>query len=236
MTAERPFGTSGPAERSRRSSPRSARRSASRPSSPPRCRPLSWSRAPADAERLARLHPGCDFLARDRIWAQGGLLHARGREAQPGLLERASELAELADRLPRLELRLGAARAELARLSRSAPARPRRSAASRAASPPCARSWRWSARRRDELAVAPRPPRRERGHAAAGALESRARARAARSSAQRGAADELTRREALHGERERAFDRAAGRDRRAARGSARSTARWAPAGAASSTC
>jgi chromosome segregation protein len=67
----------------------------------------------SDAERLARAWPGCDFVSRERVWARGGLLHLEADEAEPGLLERTSELADLAAALPRLEQRLAGARADL---------------------------------------------------------------------------------------------------------------------------
>ena len=59
-----------------------------------------------DAERLARRHPGIAFLSRERLWAQGGLLHIQGEQAQPGLLARQREAREIAERLPALEQRL----------------------------------------------------------------------------------------------------------------------------------
>ncbi|HSM14492.1 MAG TPA: chromosome segregation protein SMC [Thermoanaerobaculia bacterium] len=78
----------------------------------------------ADADRLARRHPGIDFVAPDRIWARGGLLHVAAEEAQPGLLERSVELAALAEELPLLERRLAEIRGRLsdvvARRSRTA--------------------------------------------------------------------------------------------------------------------
>ena len=67
----------------------------------------------ADAERLARRHAGIAFLTRDRLWAEGGLLHLEGDAAQPGFLARASELADLAEELPRIAARLLKSRAEL---------------------------------------------------------------------------------------------------------------------------
>jgi chromosome segregation protein len=66
-----------------------------------------------DAERLARRHAGAAFLTRDRIWAEGGLVHLAGDETQPGFLARASELADLAEELPRLEARELTGRGEL---------------------------------------------------------------------------------------------------------------------------
>jgi chromosome segregation protein len=56
-----------------------------------------------DAVRLARQHPAAAFLSRDRLWAQGGLLHVQGEKAQPGRLARLSEAAGLAGRIPGLE-------------------------------------------------------------------------------------------------------------------------------------
>ncbi len=63
----------------------------------------------ADAERLARRHPGVAFISPDGVWAQGGLVHVEGREALPGVLERERELADLGARLPGLELALAEA-------------------------------------------------------------------------------------------------------------------------------
>ncbi|MEO7974146.1 MAG: hypothetical protein ABIU84_11225, partial [Thermoanaerobaculia bacterium] len=62
-----------------------------------------------DAERLARAHSGVAFLTRDRLWMHGGLIHLEGDEQQPGFLARTSELTDLADLLPALEERIGAA-------------------------------------------------------------------------------------------------------------------------------
>ncbi|MFN7940266.1 MAG: chromosome segregation protein SMC [Thermoanaerobaculia bacterium] len=59
-----------------------------------------------DAQRLARRHPGVAFVARDGVWAQSGLLHLAAPEAQPGVLARQSELADLEQRVPALGLEL----------------------------------------------------------------------------------------------------------------------------------
>jgi chromosome segregation protein len=56
-----------------------------------------------DARRLARLHPGIAFVSRDRMWAQGGVLHVQGEAARPGALAREHELAGIAIDLPPLE-------------------------------------------------------------------------------------------------------------------------------------
>ena len=58
---------------------------------------------PADAERLARRHPGCHFLSRAGLWAEGGLLHVEGSSQIPGVLARERELANLAELQPKLE-------------------------------------------------------------------------------------------------------------------------------------
>jgi chromosome segregation protein len=63
----------------------------------------------ADAERLARQHPGLDFLSRDGIWAAGGALHVQGDEAMPGVLERQREMEKLNRAIPKLETQLQAA-------------------------------------------------------------------------------------------------------------------------------
>ncbi len=76
--------------------------------------PPAWLvESPADAERLARAHPGVAFLSRRGSWALGGLLHLAGSVAQPGFLTRSAELAALAEELPRLATELARARAEL---------------------------------------------------------------------------------------------------------------------------
>ncbi len=69
-----------------------------------------------DAERLARAHAGVAFLTRDRLWMEGGLIHLQGDEQQPGFLARSSELTDLADLLPGLELRIAAAQGEIQEL------------------------------------------------------------------------------------------------------------------------
>ncbi len=59
-----------------------------------------------DAERLARRHPGVAFLSRERMWAESGLLHVHGDQAQPGLLARQREAQEIAERMPSLDAAL----------------------------------------------------------------------------------------------------------------------------------
>ena len=132
----------------------------------------------ADAERLARVFPGADFLSRERVWARGGLLHLQADEAEPGLLERTSELADLSEALPRLEAGCRAARDELARLvrERSAAAEEiRRVDAERSA---VQQDLAATRARRDELDTPAPAPRRGRGRAAprAGFAGRRARA------------------------------------------------------------
>jgi chromosome segregation protein len=73
-------------------------------------------RSGEDAARLARLHPGAAFLARDGVWVQAGTFHVEGEVATPGVLERERELADLGIAIPRLETDLKDAGAELERL------------------------------------------------------------------------------------------------------------------------
>ena len=170
--------------------------------------PPAWLvESAADAERLARRHPGATFIARDRVQAQGGLVHLVGEQAQPGLLERSSELADLADALPRLEDRLSTERAGLAELVAG---RARLAETIRHLEGELAGFRQELAvvrSRRDELAG--RHRRLAEGEAA---LE-RERATlegdlARRAEAQRSIGEELARVEALHAGREQAFDAA----------------------------
>jgi chromosome segregation protein len=69
---------------------------------------------PADAERLARAHPGAAFLTPGGLWLQGGVVHVEGPRGEPGILERERRLAELGREVPRLEARLGEAESALA--------------------------------------------------------------------------------------------------------------------------
>ncbi|HVT61016.1 MAG TPA: AAA family ATPase [Thermoanaerobaculia bacterium] len=82
--------------------------------------PALLVRSPADAKRLASLHPGIAFLSRDGVWVQAATFHVDGpldgEIAAPGALERESELAALAHSLPELEDALRAAAADLDRL------------------------------------------------------------------------------------------------------------------------
>ena len=78
--------------------------------------PAFLVRTAADAERLARLHPGLAFLSREGVWVEAGTFHVEGDIATPGVLERESELATLAKAIPDLEEQLRAAGAELDRL------------------------------------------------------------------------------------------------------------------------
>ncbi|HEX6200334.1 MAG TPA: chromosome segregation protein SMC, partial [Thermoanaerobaculia bacterium] len=68
---------------------------------------------PADAERLARAHPGASFLTPGGLWLQGGVVHVEGPRGEPGILERERRLAELGREVPRLEARLGEAESAL---------------------------------------------------------------------------------------------------------------------------
>ena len=78
--------------------------------------PAFLVRTAADAERLARLHPGLAFLSREGVWVEAGTFHVEGDIATPGVLEREGELATLAKSIPDLEEQLRAAGAELDRL------------------------------------------------------------------------------------------------------------------------
>ncbi len=71
---------------------------------------------PADAERLARAHPGICFLSREGIWAQGGLLRIEGDSEMPGVLQRERELQQIEDELPKLADDLATTESELQRL------------------------------------------------------------------------------------------------------------------------
>jgi chromosome segregation protein len=78
--------------------------------------PAFLVRTAADAERLAKLHPGLAFLSRDGVWVEAGTFHVEGEVATPGVLERESELAGLARQIPELETQLAEAAALLDRL------------------------------------------------------------------------------------------------------------------------
>ncbi len=68
----------------------------------------------ADAERLARRHPGFAFLTRDGLWAQAGTIHLQGNARTPGWLAAADELERIEDELPRLRSTLDATESEIA--------------------------------------------------------------------------------------------------------------------------
>jgi chromosome segregation protein len=78
--------------------------------------PAFLVRSAADAERLARLHPGVAFLSREGVWVQAGAYHVEGETVTPGALEREGELAALELTLPELEADRDRAAAELDRL------------------------------------------------------------------------------------------------------------------------
>ncbi len=78
--------------------------------------PAFLVRTAADAERLARLHPGYAFLSREGIWVQAGTFHVEGEVATPGVLERESELVSLGKAIPDLERQLQESGEELNRL------------------------------------------------------------------------------------------------------------------------
>jgi len=73
----------------------------------------------ADAERLARRHPGAAFLAREGVWAEAGVLHVGG-DSQPGLLASEEEVADLTRRIPPLSERLAETVAEIDRIAAEA--------------------------------------------------------------------------------------------------------------------
>jgi chromosome segregation protein len=68
--------------------------------------PAFLVRTAADAERLARQHPGLAFLSREGLWVEAGTFHVEGEIANPGVLERGSELAALGKQIPDLEAQL----------------------------------------------------------------------------------------------------------------------------------
>ncbi len=68
--------------------------------------PAFLVRTAADAERLARRHPGLAFLSREGLWVEAGTFHVEGEIANPGVLERGSELAALGKQIPDLETQL----------------------------------------------------------------------------------------------------------------------------------
>jgi chromosome segregation protein len=68
--------------------------------------PAFLVRTAADAERLARRHPGLAFLSREGLWVEAGTFHVEGEIANPGVLERGSELAALGKQVPDLESQL----------------------------------------------------------------------------------------------------------------------------------
>ncbi|HEY6320800.1 MAG TPA: hypothetical protein VJA16_04505, partial [Thermoanaerobaculia bacterium] len=78
--------------------------------------PAFLVRSAADAERLARRHPGAAFLSREGVWVQAGTFHVEGETVTPGVLERESELAALERAIPELEAEHDRAAAELDRL------------------------------------------------------------------------------------------------------------------------
>ncbi|HEX4963735.1 MAG TPA: chromosome segregation protein SMC [Thermoanaerobaculia bacterium] len=78
--------------------------------------PAFLVRSAADAERLAKLHPGLAFLSRDGVWVEAGTFHVEGEVATPGILERESELAALGRQVPELENQLAEASDLLDRL------------------------------------------------------------------------------------------------------------------------
>jgi chromosome segregation protein len=78
--------------------------------------PAFLVRSAADAERLARRHPGAAFLSREGVWVQAGTFHVEGETVTPGVLERESELAALELAIPELEAEHERAAAELDRL------------------------------------------------------------------------------------------------------------------------
>jgi chromosome segregation protein len=78
--------------------------------------PAFLVRTAADAERLAKLHPGLAFLSREGVWVEAGTFHVEGEVATPGVLERERERAALAAQIPDVEAQLREAGALLDRL------------------------------------------------------------------------------------------------------------------------
>lgn len=78
--------------------------------------PAFLVRTAADAERLARSHPGIAFLSREGVWVEAGTFHVEGEVATPGVLERESELVALGKQVTDLETQLRAAGELLERL------------------------------------------------------------------------------------------------------------------------
>ena len=78
--------------------------------------PAFLVRTAADAERLARRHPGYAFLSREGVWVAAGTFHVEGEVATPGVLERESELATLGRSILDLEAQLKEVAAALERL------------------------------------------------------------------------------------------------------------------------
>ncbi len=70
----------------------------------------------ADAERLARSHPGASFLSREGLAAQAGVLRVTGDSGRPGVLASEQELADLDRRIPPLGERLAATVTDLDRI------------------------------------------------------------------------------------------------------------------------
>jgi chromosome segregation protein len=75
--------------------------------------PAFLVRSAADAERLARRHPGVAFLSREGVWVQAGTYHVEGETVTPGVLEREGELAALERSIPELTAELDRAAADL---------------------------------------------------------------------------------------------------------------------------
>ena len=87
------------------------------PSPIARALPPGWLvETAADAERLARRHPGVAFLSREGVWAQSGVLYVPSETAAPGLLAREEAVAALEAEIPPLEEGLVALAGEIERL------------------------------------------------------------------------------------------------------------------------
>jgi chromosome segregation protein len=78
--------------------------------------PAFLVRSAPDAARLARLHPGYAFLSREGVWVEAGTFHVEGEVANPGVLERESELASLAKAIPDQEAQLRQVTTDIERL------------------------------------------------------------------------------------------------------------------------
>ena len=80
--------------------------------------PAYLVRSAADAERLARRHPGITFLSRDPICARAGVVEVQGERATPGALTRDLKLQQLGAALETLRRQADETGEELGFVSR----------------------------------------------------------------------------------------------------------------------